>query len=112
MFDVVEHQEEALAGKVGREGVAQGLRGPFSHAQPLRDREPDQGRITQRGERDEDHAIGKRWRDSLGDGEREAGLSGATRSGQGEEPDHGLSQQSSNRHDRLFATDEGGERNR
>ena len=90
MFEVVEDQEEALAGEVRHEGVAQGLLGPFSHAQPLRDRGRDQGRITQRRERDEDHAIGKRRRDPLRDGEREAGLAGATRSGQGEEPDRGL----------------------
>ena len=60
MFEVVEDQEEALAGEVRHERVAQGLLRPLSDAQSLRDCGSDQGRISQRRERDEDHAIGKR----------------------------------------------------
>jgi hypothetical protein len=112
VFEVIQDQEETLAGEVRHQGVTQGLLGPFSDAQPLRDRGRDEGRINQWRQRDEDHAIGKLQRDLLRVGECEARLAGASRSGQGEEPDHGLSQESSHRHDFLFPTDQGGEGNR
>jgi hypothetical protein len=91
VFEVVEDQEKALAGEMRHERVAQGLVVPFSDSESLRDCGSHQGRISHWRERSEDHAIGKRRRYLLRDGEREAGLAGATWSRQGEQPNCGLS---------------------
>jgi hypothetical protein len=81
MFEVIKDEQEALAGQVRHEDVAEGLLRSLSHAQLLGDRGSDQGRIGNGCERDEDHSIGKRRCDPLRNGERKAGLPGATWSG-------------------------------
>ena len=91
VLEVVEHQEQAPRSQIGAQRRLDRLGGGFANAERAGDGGGDQRRGRDRRQRDEPDAIGVRLDQIGGDLQGQAGLAGATRSGEREQADAGLS---------------------
>ena len=87
LLEVVEHEQQPPAAQVVGDEVGRGQGADLAQPKRPRDRRQDQIRVGDRGQRDEDDAIGEGRCRVLGDAQREAGLAHPARTGQGEQAD-------------------------
>ena len=90
VLEVVEHQEQASRSQIGAQRRLDGLGGGFANAERAGDGGGHQRRGRDRRQRDEPDAIGVRPDQIGGDVQCQAGLAGATGSGEREQADTGL----------------------
>ena len=112
LLEVVEHQEQVPVAEVPRHAVGQRPVARLPHAEGLRDRRGDEGGVADRGEGDEDDAVGEVAAQLLRDPQGEARLADAAGTGQGQEADAVAAQQVAHGGDLGVPTDEGREGDR
>ena len=106
VLEVVEHQEQASRPQIGAQRRSIELGGGFANAEGAGDGGGHHRRGRDRRQRDEPDAIGVRLDQIGGHMQGQAGLAGATGSGEREQADTGLFQPAADLRRQRFATDE------
>src|SRR5215213_4520870 len=93
MFEIVENEQQTLVREVRFQDISEALSRPFTHTQLLGNLGSHKIRVTQQGQRNEDHTIRVVRRQLLSYGEGQASLARATGTGQRQQADRGLLQE-------------------
>ena len=93
LLEVVDDEECLFALEMTTQRIDRRLGGSFFHAQRLRDRSEDKGRVAHRGERYEEHSVPELLHELRGEAQRKSRLPGAACPGEGEEAHVGATQE-------------------
>jgi hypothetical protein len=108
LLEIVQEQEQLPAGEIARELIRHGLPTRLSHPQGLHDGRGHEARIGERGECDEDDAIGEGGGQVRRHLQAEAGFAHAARASEGDQADVAALQKRGHRRHVLVSAEQGG----